>query len=350
MASEDAPRGIDAAPLSAWLADHLDAAVPPFSFELIAGGRSNLTYRVVDADGHAFALRRPPVSHVLATAHDVVREHRILSALAPAGLPVPTPRACCEDPAVNGAPFYVMDFVEGHVLRSTADSLELDVDVRRAIGPNLAQTLASLHAIDPVAVGLGDLGRHDAYVERQLKRWSSQLEQMTEPGETHADGVVALGRRLSEDIPVQQGVAIVHGDFRLDNLVLDDAGSVKAILDWELCTLGDPLADLGLLWIYWAPPGDVLAAGLGEISAAAAPEMSSRQELVAAYAAHSPLDLSALPYYQALGYWKLACILQGVYRRTLAGAGGGNDSSVSGFPKLIGLLAEAGSSALEEGA
>jgi len=340
-------RGIDQEEVSAWLAHHIEGATAPFSFELIAGGRSNLTYRVTDAAGRTFALRRPPVSHVLATAHDVVREHRLLSALNPAGVPTPRPLGCSPDASVNGAPFFVMDFVEGHVLRTDADADLLSLEVRAQIGPEIAGTLAGLHAIDPEAVGLGDLARKDAYVARQLKRWRGQLEAMTLEGETHTAAVLALGDHLAEAIPEQQAVALVHGDYRLDNLVLADDGSVAAILDWELCTLGDPLADLGLLWVYWLEPDDELGV-LGELSATTAPGFCSRTELIEAYARHSDLDLSELPYYRALALWKLACILQGVYRRTSAGAGGGNDSSVAQFPAHIELLARLGEVALEE--
>ena len=170
---------------------------------------------------------------------------------------------------------------------------------------------------------------------------------MTLEGETHTVSVQALGMRLSHSIPMQQASAIVHADYRLDNLVLDDQGRVRAILDWELCTLGDPLADLGTLWMYWLEPEDDLAF-LGELSATTAPGFSDRTELMAAYASESSLDLSPLPYYRAFALWRLACILQGVYRRTSAGAGGGNTESVEHFPVAIDRLAQLGEVALEE--
>ena len=338
--------GINEAPVTSWMVANV-GAVAPLNFDLIAGGRSNLTYGVTDATGKKFALRRPPTSHVLPTAHDMVREHTIISALHPAGVPVATPLGLCTDETVNDRPFYVMEFVDGHILRDRHQSeTAFDVATRGRIGENLAATLARLHDVDVDAVGLGGLARHEGYIERQLKRWRGQYEQMKVEGVDHGGLVEAVGDQLARSVPVQQKVAVVHGDYRLDNTVLDDAGQVRAILDWEICTLGDPMADLGLLMVYWGEAGDSAAALLGA-SPTSAPGFYTRAEVLAAYSRHSSLDVSQVNFYQAFGYWKLACILQGVFARYSAGATAGDQGSVSEYPRHIALLAETAKSVLE---
>ncbi len=337
--------GIDEARVSEWMAREV-AAVPPLSFELIAGGRSNLTFEVGDAEGRRYALRRPPVSHVLPTAHDMVREHTVISALGPQGVPVARPLGLCVDETVTGAPFYVMEFVEGQILRSR-DQAEAayDLATRREIGPELARTLAHLHQVDVEAAGLAGLARHDGYVERQLQRWRTQFDQMQVEGVDDGGLVAEVGERLASEIPPAQRVSVVHGDYRLDNTVLDERGAVRAILDWEICTLGDPLADVGLLMVYWSEPEDLSPLGPAPTTA---PGFSTRAEVLAAYGAHSPLDLSRVSYYQAFGYWKLACILQGVLARYLAGATAGDRGSVTEFPAHITALARLAAETLEQ--
>ena len=339
------PEGIDAARITAWFLDHIPDVEPPLRFVLIAGGRSNLTFRVEDAAGRAFALRRPPVSHVLPTAHDMGREHRLLAALGPTEVPVPAALGLCTDEAVNGAPFHVMAFVDGHVLRDEADALELDPPVRAVVGDHLAETLAALHAVDVDAVGLGDLARHDGYVERQLRRWTRQFEDTQVPGVDHGGLVEKVGAELAARIPAQQRVSIVHGDYRLDNLVLDDGGRVKAILDWEICTLGDPMADVGLMQCFWTQPGEPPAL---LVAPTLAPGFCPRAQLLDRYAAVSGADVSEIDYYMAFGYWKLACILQGVYARYVSGAGAGDSSSVEEYPRQIGRLAAMAASTLAQ--
>jgi aminoglycoside phosphotransferase (APT) family kinase protein len=339
--------GIDRSNVDAWLADHLENSVPPFTYRLVAGGRSNLTFRVEDAAGGASCLRRPPVSHVLPTAHDMVREHRVISALGPTSVPVPTAYGLCEDPAVNGAPFYVMEFVDGAVLRDKAEAeAEFDEATRRRIGPNMADTLAALHAVDVDAVGLGDLGRRNGYIERQLRRWSEQYSKMAVPGVDHGGLVEQVGAALAASVPAQQGTAIVHGDYRLDNVVLDGDGAVAAILDWEICTLGDPMADVGLLMVYWASDDDGEPI-LGAAPPTAASGFASRTEVLDRYAEVSGRDVSDVGYYSAFGYWKLACILQGVYARYVGGATAGDPGSVDAFPRTIDRLARLAADTLE---
>jgi len=338
--------GIDEASVSAWMSEHV-SAVAPMTFELIAGGRSNLTYRVVDASGTAFALRRPPTSHVLPTAHDMVREHTVVSALFPLGVPVAEPLGLCVDEEVNERPFYVMEFVDGAILRDRAQAeATFDETIRGVIGGHLAATLSQLHDVDVESAGLGDLARHDGYIERQLRRWRTQYEQMYVEGVDHGGLIEAVGDELSAKIPDQQRVSVVHGDYRLDNTVLDERGRVRAILDWEICTLGDPIADLGLLMVYWAEPSDPTASLLG-VAPTTAKGFASRDQVLKVYASHSLLDLSHVAYYQAFGYWKLACIMQGVFARYSAGAAGGDQGSVTEYPQHILMLAQSAKMILE---
>jgi len=333
-----APRGIDEQNVSKWFTEYVPDVELPLEFTLIAGGRSNLTYKVDDAAGHRCALRRPPVSHVLPTAHDMAREHRIISAVGPAGVPVATAIGLCTDLEVNQAPFYVMEFVDGHILRSAEQVVAaFDEATRAEIGHNLADTLAALHAVDPDDVGLGDLARRDGYIERQLKRWSEQFRNGIVNGDDYDGLVEQVASELRARVPDQIGLGIVHGDYRLDNTVFDDRGGVRAILDWELCTLGDPMADLGLLMVYWNDR-DEAGVGIG-VSATTAPGMATRKELLERYAHASGRDVSAIPFYTAFGYWKLACIMQGVYARYLGGAGGGDSASFDGYPQSVRRLA-----------
>ena len=336
--------GIDEGAVTAWLAEHV-GLVPPLGFELIAGGRSNLTFKVLDAAGRPVVLRRPPTGHVLPTAHDMSREHRVVTALGPTAVPVPETLGLCTDASVNGAPFYVMEYVAGHVLRDLpAAEREMDEAGRRRASESLVEVLAALHAVDVEAVGLGDFGRKEGYLARQLERWHGQFDRSQVDGVERHRAVDRVYERLSSSIPAQQGSTIVHGDYRLDNTVLADDGTVAAVLDWEICTLGDPLADVGLLMVYWTEPGDSTAA-LGRAPTVAA-GFASREELRARYAVATGRDLYGLAYYVAFGYWKLACILQGVYARYLGGAGGGDRSGVDMFGVQVRLLAEAAEQAL----
>jgi aminoglycoside phosphotransferase (APT) family kinase protein len=342
-----APEGIHEAEVTDWMVAQLPEIVRPLTFTLIAGGRSNLTFRVEDAEGRAWALRRPPLHHVLPTAHDMTREYRLMHSLGPAGVPVPVTVGLCTDEAVNERPFYVMEFVEGHILRNAPEAeAAFDEPTRSAIGGHMADTLAALHAVDPDAVGLGDLGRHEGYIERQLKRWRGQYEQMQVEGVDHGGIVARVSDELARRIPKQQRTSVVHGDYRMDNVVLADDGTVRAILDWEICTLGDPLADLGLLMDYWSDPGESGGVLLG-LAPTTVPGFSTKAQIKERYDAVSDLDVSGIGYYQAFGYWKLACILQGVYARYVAGAGAGDQGSVDGFPAQIGHLFEMAAEALE---
>jgi len=329
--------GIENEHVDRWLAEHIPDLTPPFTYRLIAGGRSNLTYRVDDADQRRVVLRRPPLGNVLQSAHDMGREHRIIRALVPTRVPVPRPLAYCPDAEVNGVPFYVMEYVDGVVLGDERDAQAIDAPARAAAGPSMIDVLADLHAVDPDAVGLGDLGRRDDYVTRQLRRWHSQFEQSRT---REIPAMSEVHRRLAARIPPQQTTGIVHGDYRLGNCLLADDGTVRAVLDWELCTLGDPLADLGWLMAYWIEPGESAEHLCGNVPTIA-PGFSSRAELEARYAQRRGVDLSHLDFYVALAYWKLACIAEGVYARYRAGVMGDVPADVEAFGDQVPRLADA---------
>jgi len=282
----------------------------------------------------------------LPTAHDMGREYRIITALGPTDVPVPTTMGLCTDPAVNQQPFYVMEFVNGHILRGAAAvSQAFAVETIRSIGDSIADTLALLHAVDVESVGLNDLARHEGYIERQIRRWSQQFHDMIVNGDNHGGIVESVGAELAASIPAQVGVSIVHGDYRLDNTVIGDDGRVRAILDWELCTLGDPLADVGLLLCYWNDGPDPSA--IPGVSATSTSGMATRDQVLARYAEMSGRDVSNIGFYTAFGYWKLACILQGVYARYVGGAAAGDRSSVDDFGRSVVRLAEMALAALD---
>ncbi len=313
-------QGIDIDRVSAWLAANIEGAQAPFTFDLIAGGRSNLTFRVTGADGTRFVLRRPPLGHVLATAHDMAREHRIIAAVGTTGVPVPPALGLCTDEAVNGAPFYVMGFVDGVVLDSPEKAAALAPELRVAASHHLVDVLADLHAVDVDAVGLGDLAKREGYVARQVKRWSTQWEN-SKTRELPAIDEVA--RLLALRMPTQQGVSIAHGDYRFGNCLTDvHHGRVAAVLDWELCTLGDPLADVGYLGVYRFSGDTVNARANDPTSAGGFP---TYDDLLQRYAARTGRDLSDIDYYVAFSCWRLAVISEGVYARYLHGAMGSQE-------------------------
>ena len=330
----DTVEGIDVVRVTEWFCKNVEATVPPLDFSLVAGGRSNLTYRVTDSEGNAWALRRPPISHVLPTAHDMAREHRVMSSLGPTDVPVPRTCGLCQDVEVNGAPFYVMEFVDGFILRDAAlVESALDESGRRTAGESMADTLAALHAVDVDEIGLGDFAKRDGYAARQLKRWLAQFESSPVEGLDTEGAVRAAHERLAAQIPEQTETTIVHGDYRLDNVVIGNDGRVRAVLDWEICTLGDPMADVGLLMVYWNEPGErAVIAGVTPTAVAGFP---NRSEMKRRYAGASGRDLSSLDFWVAFGYWKLACILQGVFHRYSGGAAAGDRSGIDGVGPMV---------------
>lgn len=333
MSEQDVP-GIDAARVTAWLLDHIEGAEPPLGFELICGGRSNLTYKVADAVGHTFVLRRPPLGHVLESAHDMGREYRILRAIGQTGVPVPATFGLCTEPAVNGVPFYVMGYVDGVVLQGPEEAAMLPAPARQSLGREVVDILVCLHRLDPEKVGLGDLGRREEYIARQLRRWSKQWLHSRQRELPIMDELYAA---LAQAIPEQCGDAIVHGDYRLGNM-LTRGGHVLAVLDWELCTLGDPLADLGYLLNNWVAPGEAIIAAGGPTAAGG---FGSREEILARYGDATGCDLSRIGYYRAFSYWRLAVISEGIYARYRHGTMGDAHTQPDLFRERVERLAEA---------
>ena len=276
---------------------------------LLAGGHSNLTFAVGDGE-HRWVLRRPPWGERRSTAHDMGREYRVMNALAGGAVPVPTVLHYCADPSVIGAPFHLTDFVEGTVYRTTDQTAQLGADRARALSFELVDVLADLHGIDPSAVGLGDFGRPQGFLSRQVARWTGQAEEVL-------TGVESLVDRLRAGMPAERGGGIVHGDYRLDN-VLVNGGHVVAVLDWEMAALGDPLTDLGLLQCYWDgvenPGGDTMRKGIDP--ALGFPEFA---ELADRYATRTGTDLADLSWYAAFGYLKLAVLRGRIHQRFLDG-------------------------------
>ena len=343
-APDDAPSlpGLDLALLGAFLAPRVGGLEGPLRGEVIAGGRSNLTYVVRDA-GRSWVVRRPPLAHVLPTAHDMAREWRVMSALQGMGIPVPTTVAFCDDVAVIGAPFYVMDFVDGEVVREHLPAAWPDNrDTRQAMSRALIDVLLALHAVDPGAVGLQDFGRPAGFLERQVRRWWQQWEasktrELPEIEELHS--------RLLAGVPEQSPAGIVHGDYRFDNVIYSatDPGVIAAVVDWEMSTVGDPLCDLGLLIVYWPDDPDDPAKGVhpgarGNLG----PGFPTRDEVVTMYAAGSTRDLSTLEWYVALAHYKLAIIAEGIHARFLMGmtVGEGFESMGPSVPLLVGRALE----------
>jgi aminoglycoside phosphotransferase (APT) family kinase protein len=310
--------GIEQPAVSDWLDANVEGARGPFRFELITGGHSNLTYKVTGADGSRYVLRRPPLGAVLATAHDMAREHKIISGVGRTTVPVPPALGLCQDEAVNGSPFYVMGFVDGAVLHDAelADVELPDHAQRASLSRSVVHILADLHLADPDAIGLGDLGKREAYLDRQLRRWKTQWESAKTRELPQMDEAFDL---LTEAKPTQRYTGVVHGDYRLGNMLTHVArAEVAAVLDWELCTLGDVLADVGYLLNNWVQPGEDAPRG-----ATAAPTMNggftTREQLVEAYSLRTGFEVSHADYYRAFQSWRLAAIVEGVMARYLKG-------------------------------
>lgn len=308
----------------------------PLRAAQISGGRSNLTYRIEDASGRAFVLRRPPLGTLLPGAHDMPREHRVMAALADTPVPVPKVVGLCTDHDVLGADFYVMRFTDGLIVRTKEDAQALPVAIRGAAGRDLAKTMAALHAIDPKRVGLGDRSRGQDYLARQLHVWKRQMD-----AQRGRDLPVMeqVHQRLSDHLPPQQSVAIVHGDYRLDNVMLAKDGTVAAVLDWELWTLGDPLADLAITMTYWTDSTDVAGAVIGRPTTV--PGFGDRHVFRHIYtqAGGQAMPEDLLPYYLSFGIWRLAAILEGVYQRNRAGAYGDADGDWRTFEDHVPAMA-----------
>ncbi|MFJ8791683.1 phosphotransferase family protein [Streptomyces sp. NPDC102462] len=312
----------------------------PLTGRLIEGGRSNLSYAVTDGRS-TWVVRRPPLGHVLATAHDMAREHRVIGALHPTRVPVPRPVLLCEDPDVLGAPFYVMEFVEGTPYRTAEQLAPLGPERTRNAVLSLVDTLVELHAVDPAEVGLADFGRPEGFLDRQLRRWGKQLDASRD---RELAGIDELHAALGRALPASPAPTVVHGDYRLDNVLIDADDRITAVLDWEMSTLGDPLTDLGLLVMYSLPLGTPHSPVSTTAEAAGHPAPA---ELIERYAARSGRDVSAVSWYTAFAWFKLAVILEGIhYRYTLGQTVG------PGFDRigdLVPVFIEHGLTTLREG-
>jgi len=308
------PPGLDLGRLRAYLDDHRPGLVAgELSGTVIAGGRSNLTYNVTDGHVH-LVVRRPPLGHVLATAHDMAREHRVMSALVPTPVPVPRTHALCEDDTVLGTPFYVMDKAPGKAFRHAEELAELGAARTRSISSTVTDTLADLHHVDPLEVGLADFGRPEGFLERQVHRWKKQLDASRT---RDLAGIEVLFGYLRANVPPQSTTSIVHGDYRLDNLLIGAGDGVTAVLDWEMATIGDPLTDVALMVAYQQMAEH---AGSGAVTdAPRAPGYLQVDEVLARYAGRSGRDLGAMDFYLALAYFKLAVILEGIHTRYTEG-------------------------------
>ncbi|MFV2198970.1 phosphotransferase family protein [Nocardiopsis sp. LOL_012] len=326
------------------LREYLEGAVPglasgPLTGRVLAGGKSNLTYLVGDGE-REFVVRRPPLGHVLATAHDMSREYKVMTALRDTAVPVPRTHVLCEDAHVLGSPFYVMEYVEGTPFRTLDEISPLGPERVRGVAENLVATLGALHAVVPEEVGLGDFGRPAGFLERQVRRWRKQLDASRS---REIPGIDELHARLAETLPEQSAPGIVHGDYRLDNALVDGQDRISAVLDWEMATLGDPLVDLGLMIVY--RDRDTAVGGEG-VAATAAEGFPSSAELVEMYAAATGRDVSRLNWYVAFGCFKLAVIAEGIYLRHTQGltVGAGFD----GIGEIVAPLVERAHATLKE--
>ncbi|MGY1771135.1 phosphotransferase family protein [Blastococcus sp. SYSU D00813] len=342
--------GADPAVVGPYLATALDdRRWERVTVDLIAAGMSNLTYTVTPEGGSAadaVILRRPPTGAVLATAHDMQREHRVISALGGTAVPVPRTLHLCTDESVLGAPFYVMEKVHGvHVVDALPPGYADEPAQRRAIGEGLVDVLADLHAVDPEAVGLGDFGRPEGFTARQVRRWTKQWDATRDQDRP---GMDALAARLAETVPATQRSGVVHGDYRLDNCLLDpdSPGRIRAVLDWEMSTLGDPLTDIGMLFIYWPEAGEDPAAVQSPVTAL--PGFPTRREIAERYARRSGIHLDDLNWYVGFAFFKFAAIVAGIVARSKAGAMAGKDTS--GYADRIDGCVERGRAALDDGA
>ncbi|GGN19303.1 phosphotransferase family protein [Streptomyces fuscichromogenes] len=331
------PPGLDLGAVSRWFDANVPGCQGPLSARVLHGGRSNLTYLVTD--GHSrWVVRRPPLGGLTPSAHDVGREFRVMSALRGRGVAVPSAVAHCTDPSVTGVPFTVVAYVEGRVLRSRADTAGLTPYDLKRCADGLVEQLARLHAVPYAEAGLSGWGRPDGYLRRQLDRWRTQWNLVaTRP----LPGLPRLHKALEDALPTESAASIVHGDFRVDNTILDptDLSRVRAVVDWELSTLGDPLADLGTFLAYRDPAVDALL----DTPAATAPGFPGPLELAEQYALLTGRDITLMPFYQALAYFKIAVISEGVYARHLKGVTVGDGFAGAGdsVPALVraGLLA-----------
>ena len=326
---------IDTTRLAAYLQENGVAVSGGLQLRLITGGRSNLTYDVTDEQGRRHVLRMPPRTADAAQSHDTAREHRIFEALAGSAVPVPSMEAICTDSEVLGAPFYVAEFVDGAVLGTRSDGERLPPAARAAASRSIIDALAAIHSADVVDLGLDGLGRGTGYIERQLRRWS---EKAARPEALSGPLLLDVHQALVAEVPVSQRTCLVHGDYKFPNVIFDGStGALLAVLDWELATIGDPLADLGNLLAMWPNPGEPALVDMPTSNDG----FLTRDDVISRYATKTGLDVTAVHWYQAFALWKVACLLAGVVERYRGGAMGADDFDPDAGAQLVGDLARA---------
>ena len=331
---------IDTQKLAAYLQEQGVDVAGNLRTRLITGGRSNLTYELVDEAGRRHVLRMPPRSVDAAQSHDVAREYSILRALGESQVPVPPVEVLCLDTALLGAPFYVAEFIDGAVLTTPRDGARLAPEARVAASHSIVDALALIHSVDVVQVDLGGLGRGAGYLERQLRRWS---ERAAQPGALSGPSLLEVHEVLMTRVPETQRTCLVHGDFKFPNVIVDGTtGVVRAVLDWELATVGDPLADLGNLLAMWPDPGENALFDAPTVTGG----FLTRAEVIDRYAQRAGLDVSAAEWYHAFALWKVACLLAGVVERYRGGAMAKDDFDPDAGAELVGKIATAAGAVL----
>ncbi len=327
--------------LEKWIFENVIDFEVPISLELIPSGRSNLTFKLSSVNGKSLILRRPPMSHVLKSAHDMNREYKVISALSTVGFPVPTPLAFVSDESIIGAPFLAMEYVDGFILKEAkdVDTIFPNHSVRSDLSKNIIDTLATLHSFDFKEIGLVGFGKEGGYLDRQMKRWHEQFYLSSSEGDKDVSIMEEVFGYLNSKKPNNESISIVHGDYRLDNIIVAGDGSIKAVLDWELSTIGEPLCDLGLFMVYWVE--DSNSNPLLLPAPTAMPGLLKKDEMARRYSNLSGRNVDDISYYIAFGYFKLACILKGVLNRYVHGAAAGDPSGAEAFGDQVVSLLEA---------
>ncbi len=312
--AEASPEGYEVAAVEAWVTEHVPGLVPPFNWTRLLGGHSNLTYQIEDTQGRLSVIRRPPRGELLPKAHDMSREWALISALHGTDVPVPEPLGFCEDPDITGAWFYIMGHIDGHPLYNVEDvNTFVPEDKRPLLADSFIEILAALHALDPDEIGLGELGKKEGYVARQLKTWYRSWTSSSEPAQFDDPRAHELQRFFLENMPEQGMARVVHGDYGLHNTLVSPDGRVAAVVDWEISTLGDPLADLAYALNIWRPSDS--SKPLDPTSVTQQPGFPQREILTKRYEEITGQDLSQLDYYLGFNRWKTAAIIHGVYAR-----------------------------------
>jgi len=346
MSRGEAIEGIRLAATEAWIGAHTSEVAPPFEWKRLTGGTSNLTYAIRDGRGRRAVVRRPPTGKLLPKAHDMEREYKIIDGLAATPVRVARPFALCSDPEITGAPFYVMEFCEGiSISDPSGKTRDMPMEARPGIGASMVDAMVELHAVDPAAVGLADLGRADGYIARQLKRWFDSFQRSHEAAQIELPQLAEAFETLSAHIPEQGPARVCHGDYGPHNLLVSRAGEVVAITDWEIGTLGDPLADISYFIRSWG--SEDLSSPDQFLDARRDDGYATRRELIERYEERTGREFEHLWYYLAFNCFKMCCILQGVYGRFRGGVRGAQGLDLEELRVRIVRLAEATTGSLE---